>query len=100
MRQVIERLREGYDAVVLDSPPVLAIVDAVVLSRYADGVLVVIDGRRSRRRTVRRAVQTLRAVEAPILGIVFNRARVHDSEYGYYGATPEPDRGVHELSPP
>ena len=100
MRQVIERVRDGYDAVVLDSPPVLAIVDAVVLSRYADGVLLVLDGRRSRRRSVRRAVQTLRAVEAPILGIVFNRARVHASDYGYYGAAPMPERGVHELTPP
>jgi capsular exopolysaccharide synthesis family protein len=100
MRQVVERVRDGYDAVVLDSPPVLAIVDAVVLSRYADGVLLVLDGRRSRRRSVRRSVQTLRAVEAPILGIVFNRARVHASEYGYYGTGPVPDRGVHELSPP
>jgi len=100
MRQVIERVRDGYDAVVLDSPPVLAIVDAVVLSRYADGVLLVLDARRSRRRSVRRAVQTLRAVEAPILGIVFNRARVHASDYGYYGAAPIPERGVHELTPP
>lgn len=99
MDQVVEQMREGYDAVVVDSPPVLAIVDAVVLSRYADGVLLVVDARRSRRRNVRRAVQTLRAVEAPLLGLVFNRARVHASEYGYYGAMPVPSQGTPELTP-
>lgn len=99
MRDVVARLHESYDAVVIDSPPVLAIVDAVVLSRYADGVLLVVDARRSRRRSVRRAVQTLRAVESPILGLVFNRARVHASEYGYYGAMPVASRGMPELTP-
>jgi Mrp family chromosome partitioning ATPase len=99
MRDVVASLHDSYDVVVMDSPPVLAIVDAVVLTRYADGVLVVVDARRSRRRNVRRAVQTLRAVEAPILGLVYNRARVHASEYGYYGAMPAESRGMPELTP-
>ncbi len=64
-----------------------------------DGVLLVVDARRSRRRNVRRAVQTLRAVQAPLLGLVFNRARVHASEYGYYGSMPVPSQGTPELTP-
>jgi len=85
MGQLVEALHADYEYVVIDSPPVLAIVDAVVLSRHVDAVLLTVDANRSRRRNVRRAVQTLRAVEAPLLGIVFNRSKISPSEYGYYG---------------
>jgi len=97
MAAVVEQLHADYDFVVLDSPPVLAIVDAVVLSRYADGVVLVIDARRSRRRNVRRAVETMRAVEAPILGLVFNKSNVSATEYGYYGAYPTVLRNEAEI---
>ena len=93
LERLIDALAESYDFVIVDSPPVLAIVDAVVLCRYADAVLLVVDAHRSRRRNVRRGVQTLRAVEAPLLGLVFNRTRISALEYGYYGDLPrEPER--------
>jgi Mrp family chromosome partitioning ATPase len=82
---------------VLDSPPVLAIVDAVVLSRYADGIVLVIDARRGRRQNVRRAVATLRAVDAPILGFVFNKTEVSSGDYGYYGTYPARERDGAEV---
>jgi capsular exopolysaccharide synthesis family protein len=94
LRQLTDDLAESYDFVLFDSPPVLAIVDAVVLSRYADAVLLVVDANRSRRRNIRRAVQTLRAVEAPLLGLVYNRSKISTFEYGYYGglASQPPER--------
>ena len=98
MAGVTAELSQDSDIVVLDSPPVLAIVDAVVLTRYADGVVLVVDARRSRRRNIRRAVETLRAVQAPILGLAFNRSRVSASEYGYYGALPTGPRQEPELT--
>lgn len=88
MTRVVDELVRDYEFVVADSPPVLAIVDAVVLTRYADGVIVVVDARRSRRRNIRQAVETLRAVQAPILGVVFNRTRTRPRDYGYYGSAP------------
>jgi capsular exopolysaccharide synthesis family protein len=97
MAQIFESVHEMYDFVVVDSPPVLAIVDAVVLSRYADAVVLVIDPSRSRRRDVRRAVETLRAIDAPILGLVANRTKISSSEYGYYGRLPVQAREA-ELS--
>jgi tyrosine-protein kinase len=98
MAGVTAELSRDSDIVLLDSPPVLAIVDAVVLTRYADGVVLVVDARRSRRRNIRRAVETLRAVQAPILELVFNRSRVSASEYGYYGAMPTSVRQEPELT--
>jgi Mrp family chromosome partitioning ATPase len=95
---VMSELSHDNDVVLVDSPPVLAIVDAVVLTRYADGVVLVVDARRSRRRNIRRSVETLRAVQAPILGLVFNRSKVSASEYGYYGAMPDRVRQEPELT--
>ena len=72
MAETMGAFRAVYDYVVVDSPPAAAIVDAVVLARYADGIVLVIDSRRSRRRTTRRTIQTLTAIGVPILGFVFN----------------------------
>lgn len=87
MSDAILALRETYDVVVLDSPPALAVVDPVILSRLADGVVVVVDLRRDHRRNARRAVDTLRAVEAPLIGVVVNGAADVEG-YGYYDEAP------------
>lgn len=84
MQTIVEDLREGNDAIVFDSPPALVVVDPVVLARYADGVLFVVDSRRTRRREARRAVEALRAMGAPLLGIAFNRSESRSTRYDSY----------------
>jgi succinoglycan biosynthesis transport protein ExoP len=83
MTAMFEKALETYDYVVLDSSPILPVVDAIVLARYAQGVVLVVDARNSRRRDVRHAVQTLRASDAPLLGFVYNRSKVSVNGYGY-----------------
>jgi capsular exopolysaccharide synthesis family protein len=83
MAEALDELAAGHDYIVLDSPPVLPVVDPVVLSRYADGVVVVVDARHSRRRDVRRMMQTLRATDTRVLGFVFNRVTAGAPLYGY-----------------
>jgi capsular exopolysaccharide synthesis family protein len=84
MRKAIDELRLEVDAIVLDSPPTGIVVDPVVLARYADGVLFVVDLRRTRRRDARRAVEALRAMGAPLLGFVFNRSESRLTQYDSY----------------
>ena len=84
MRTIVEQLEDENDLLVLDSPPTLVVVDPVVLARYADGLVFVIDTRRTRRREARRAVEALRAIEAPLLGLVFNRSEVRQTRYEAY----------------
>lgn len=83
MSAVASEFRARNDATVFDSPPALIVVDPVVLARYADGVLFVIDSRRTRRREARRAVETLRAMGAPLLGFAFNRSETRQTKYKY-----------------
>jgi capsular exopolysaccharide synthesis family protein len=75
MSQTVEILRDrGESLIVFDTPPALGLADATVLARHCDGVIFVIDSKRTSRRRARRAVQALRSVHAPILGFVYNRA--------------------------
>lgn len=84
MKSVVQYLRSDNDVVIFDTPPALVVVDPVVLARYADGVLFVIDTRRTRRRDARRAIEALRAIGAPILGFAFNRSNTKQTRYDAY----------------
>jgi non-specific protein-tyrosine kinase len=89
MAHLVEQLAGQHDIVALDSPPVLAAVDATVLSRYADGVVLVVDARQTPRRAARRAAQALKAVDARLVGVVFNSAPEADTAYYGYDITQE-----------
>ncbi|HEY6730294.1 MAG TPA: P-loop NTPase [Solirubrobacterales bacterium] len=84
MAKVVNALQEENEIVLFDSPPALAVVDPVVLSRYADGVVFVIDSRHTRRREARRAIEALRATGAPLLGFAFNRSGTKQNTYEAY----------------
>lgn len=87
MKTIVSELRQDNDMVVFDSPPTLAVVDPVVLSRYADGVVFVIDCKHTRRRDARRAIEALRATGAPLLGFAYNRSTRKPSRYDAYRPT-------------
>ncbi len=90
MKEIVKFLRTDNDMVVFDSPPTLVVVDPVVLARYADGVVFVIDSRHTRRRDARRAIEALRATGAPLLGFAFNRSNAKQTRYdAYRPATPQ-----------
>jgi len=84
MKEIVRFLRSDNDMVVCDSPPTLVVVDPVVLARYADGVVFVIDSRHTRRRDARRAIEALRATGAPLLGFAFNRSNAKQTRYDAY----------------
>jgi capsular exopolysaccharide synthesis family protein len=84
MKSAVQFLRSDNDVVVFDTPPALVVVDPVVLARYADGVVFVVDSRRTSRRDARRAVEALRAIGAPMLGFAFNRSNTKQNRYDSY----------------
>ena len=84
MRSVVSELAQRFDIVLIDSPPVLPVADAVILSRYADAVLLVVAAGQTSRAQLRRTAQKLAQASAPVVGAVLNKAAAQD-EYGYYG---------------
>ena len=83
MREVLAEARETFDVVLFDSPPLLAVTDAAVLSTMVDGVILVVRVGSTSREAVRRAAGHLRTVHSRILGAVLNDIDV--SRGGYYG---------------
>jgi capsular exopolysaccharide synthesis family protein len=81
-QQLIGLLKEDYDFVFVDSPPVLAVVDASVVSARVDGVVLVIRANKTTKKALWQSVETLKKAKAHILGVVFNEVRI--SRDGYY----------------
>jgi capsular exopolysaccharide synthesis family protein len=82
---VIKALSEEFDVVVVDSTPVLPVTDALVVSRFVDATLLVVDSRSTARRAAARTLQMLAQVNAPVLGVVLN-GLPEGGGYGYgYG---------------
>ena len=83
MESVIQAVARTFDRVIIDCPPVLPVSDALVLARYADLTLVVANERATSRRALRRTMELLRQIDAPIEGTILNGAASQDSYYGY-----------------
>jgi receptor protein-tyrosine kinase len=95
MRALLERLRETQDYVIVDTPPLLPVTDAAVLSVLADGCVITTRFGKTRREQFGEAAATLARIDAKLLGVVLNRvpqsaavARGYGYAYGY-----KPDAG-------
>ncbi|MCP4659698.1 MAG: polysaccharide biosynthesis tyrosine autokinase [bacterium] len=88
MNTGLQLLEEFFTYIVIDSPPFLEITDALVVSRRADGVLLVAHGGKTPRDAVKKARDRLHYVGAKILGVLLNNVdhrKSHDAYYYYYG---------------
>ena len=86
---LLTSLQAHGDVVLLDCPPVLPVTDAAVLSGVAEGTLLVGTAGVTRKRELTRAVEMLRQVDAPLVGMALNGVAEHaDYRYGY-GYQPE-----------
>lgn len=71
---VLPLLRERFDVVVIDGPPLLGATDAAILAPLVDGVVLVVRGRRTRGEALREAQENLTLLRASLLGVVVNDA--------------------------
>jgi succinoglycan biosynthesis transport protein ExoP len=83
MRSLVDDLAKRFDIVLIDSPPVLPVADALILSGYADAVLLVVVAGRTRQAELRHAAEKLAQASAPVVGAVLNKATAKDG-HGYY----------------
>ena len=84
MAEVLSRFSEDYQYVLIDTPPVLPVTDAVVLSRIVDGVVLVVRGQDTQKQVAKDAASRLRQVGAKVLGVVLNDVNVRSGHYYYY----------------
>jgi capsular exopolysaccharide synthesis family protein len=86
-QEIFARLRDTFDLVLIDSPPILPVTDAVVLSKDVDATLLVVAAYRTSSGDLQRAAEKLAQVDARVVGVVLNEATKQGSGYygGYYG---------------
>ncbi|MFF2296844.1 polysaccharide biosynthesis tyrosine autokinase [Arthrobacter sp. NPDC058127] len=97
MRQLIHRLEQAFDHVIIDAPPLLPVTDATVLSQHVGGVVVVVGSQKLRQNDLQKALSALEMVGSNILGVVLNRLPSKGPDayaYGYYShdEKPKPER--------
>lgn len=86
MEKMLGELRDSYEIVILDAPPLLPVTDAALLSAQADGALVVVRHGRTTRDQLRHAIERIEAVDAKAIGVVINLAPTRRTSRGYgYG---------------
>jgi polysaccharide biosynthesis transport protein len=100
MRDLLERVRGRFDYIVIDSPPAIPFADAPLLSTMADATLIVINSRRTNRRTVSRVRDRLLQLGSQVSGVVLNyvQSEANDSYYYYKKDERLPARGDGEAS--
>ena len=81
---LLDELSKLYDVIVIDSPPLLAVTDAQILSKKVDGTVLVVRSNFTKKDTVLGAKEVLNKVKANILGTVLNRSDEKKHEYYYY----------------
>ncbi len=85
MRDLLAAVKERFDTVLIDTPPVLAVIDPVVVSSLTDCTVFVIKAGKTTRKPLSRAVERIRRGKADILGVVFNQVRIgRGSSVAYY----------------
>jgi polysaccharide biosynthesis transport protein len=85
MRDALDNLKERFDFVFIDSPPVMPVSDAIVLSTMVDGVVYVVRGQETPKHMVKAAISQLRNDhQAKILGVLLNRVDVRSAYYDDY----------------
>jgi len=82
--QLLAWAESVYDQILIDSPPTLATADAAVIGRLVDGVVIVVQPAKNKRRLVTRMVERLGLLKIPTLGIIVNRVGSEDDQ-AYYG---------------
>ena len=84
MKQLIANLEAGpFDWIIMDTPPVLAVTDAVILAPYMSGLVFVIGAEMTRRAHAERAIQTIQGGKPNIIGAVLNRVDLNRNKYYY-----------------
>lgn len=83
MRDFLKLLREKFDMVILDSPPVIAVTDSEILARLADATMLVVSANTTEMELIRKAVEIINQKGVTFIGTVLNNF-VYRSSYGSY----------------
>ncbi|MBI5827526.1 MAG: polysaccharide biosynthesis tyrosine autokinase [Deltaproteobacteria bacterium] len=84
MHQLIKDMEEAYDLVIIDSPPILAASDAVIFGRSADGVIMLIESGKAKKKHIADIMELLSKAGINVIGAALNKVSTGRHSYYYY----------------
>ncbi|KKO51006.1 CpsD/CapB family tyrosine-protein kinase [Paenibacillus sp. DMB20] len=88
LREYLEIWKGSYDIILIDTSPVMAVADGLIVSSMSDGVILVIQSGKVKREHILKSKERLGHVQAQIIGVVLNNKKINKAEarhYNYYG---------------
>ena len=76
-------IEHGFDLIFIDTPPVLAVVDALILCTLVDGVVLVVHPKNTPRKPFFKAIEQIRQTKTTVLGVVFNKVDENDDAVNF-----------------
>lgn len=91
MLHLMERLKEICDIVIIDGPPTQLVTDSLILARISDSTVIIAEGNKTKKESLRRIVANIQKVGGKIAGVVLNKMKLsskkYEQSYYYYGST-------------
>jgi capsular exopolysaccharide synthesis family protein len=75
MRELLGILKEQFSMILVDTPPVLAVIDPVIISSICDGTVLIVRTAKTTRKPLLKTIEELRKAKAPVIGVIFNDAK-------------------------
>lgn len=83
MAEFLEEIGKDFDYIIIDTPPINVVSDALPVIRESDGVVLVVRSNQSTHPEIQKSISALEFIDAKILGFVVNFAETNRSKYGY-----------------
>lgn len=84
IKSLLPALKEKFDYVIIDAPPIMAVTDASIISAQVDGVLMVVNYGVTRNDLAREAQEQIKKANANLIGVILNKVKMDDHGYQYY----------------
>jgi Mrp family chromosome partitioning ATPase len=85
LSEILRRVRQSYDVVLIDTPPILLLPSGRLVGRLSDGVILVVHAGETTKRAALAACERLRSDEIPLVGTILNNLDPKFAPYGAYG---------------
>ncbi|MEC1069653.1 CpsD/CapB family tyrosine-protein kinase [Priestia megaterium] len=84
MVELLKEMKEQFDMVIFDTPPILAVADAQILANQVDGTILVVSSGKTEKDAALKSKELLSNAQGKLLGVVLNNRKVEEGNYYYY----------------
>ncbi|KJL04076.1 MULTISPECIES: CpsD/CapB family tyrosine-protein kinase [Priestia] len=84
MAELLKEMKEQFDMIIFDTPPILAVADAQILANQVDGTILVVSSGKTEKDAALKSKELLSSAKGKLLGVVLNNRKVEEGNYYYY----------------